>query len=110
MARKQPKLMTLEEQRRMENRSMDRGKKLLAGCLLGAAIVLLNWTALPGIGSLTAAAVALAAAVIFRLKQLPLKPFLRLFLTAVALLAGLYLLGRGVLEILLNLSLTQTVG
>jgi|GEM_PF-2811294 len=103
MASKQPRLMTLEEQRRRQNRSTDRGKKLLAGCLLGLAIVLSNWMTLPGIDSLVVAAVALAVAVMAQLRQVPFTPPIRLLISLVAAVVGLYFAGRGALQILLHL-------
>ena len=104
MARRQPKLMTLDEQRRVQNRSLDRGKKLLAGCLLGAAVILFNWMALPGIDSLVIAAVVLAVAVLAQLQQVKLRPTGRMLISAVAGIAGLYFAARGVLQIWLNAS------
>ena len=88
----------------MQNRSLDRGKKLLAGCLLGAAVVLMNWMALPGIDSLVIAAVALAVAVLAQLQQIRLNPTGRMLISVIAGLAGLYFAARGVLQIWINAS------
>jgi len=94
--------MTLDDQRREQNRGLDRGKKLIAGCLLGAAFVLYQWNALPGFFSFAAACVLLAGAVAAQLRQIPLAPPLRLLLTLVLGVSGAYFAARGVLETLLT--------
>ena len=101
MAYKKTRLMTLEDRRREQSHQLDRGKKLLAGCLVGAAMILYGWNAQDGFFSLTFACVLLAAALVAQLQQVPLGRFFRLLLTVGFAAAGAWFAVRGILEILL---------
>jgi len=101
MKRKQTRFMTLEDRRREQNRQLDRGKKLAAGCLIGAALILYGWSAQPAFFSMMVGCVLLACALIAQLRQVPIAPPLRLLLGLGFGVTGAWFAARGVLQLLI---------
>ncbi len=93
------KFTTLPEQQRAANRSLDREKKILAGCLIGAAFVFFRWSSYPGFWQLMIASLAFAAVIAVHIRQFGVTGFLKLLLTVVLLIVGGYFLVNGVLTL-----------
>lgn len=87
-------LGTLADQQRIRNSTLDRGKKIVVGCLCGAAFVFSRWSALPAYEYLMFACLLLAAAVAINLRQLRLRGFFCVILTAILGICGLYFFGK----------------
>jgi len=91
-----PKLTTLPEQQRRQRASIDRGKKLAAGSLIGLGLIFLNWSSWPGFPQLAAAMFVFAGSVLLWLRQLSLRRFARLLGSLLLLSIGIYLAARGI--------------
>lgn len=95
---RKPKLMTLEEQERAHNRSLDRGKKLIGSCFLSIAVFLFTWSSeYPGFERLGIAAACIGGMVLIHLKQLKLGGYTKVFLTVILFVAMLYFGRQGML-------------
>lgn len=95
---KKPRLMTLNDQKREQNRALDRGKKLIGSCFIAVAVMLFSWSSgYPGFLQLGIAAACLGGTVLVHLKQLNIDGFMRWILTAVLFLAALYFGRQGVM-------------
>lgn len=88
---KKPRLMTLNDQKREQNRSLDRGKKLIGSCFIALAVMLFSWSSgYPGFFQLGIAAACLGGMVLVHLKQLNIGGLIRWILTAALFAAALY--------------------
>ena len=93
--------MTLEDQKREQNRSLDRGKKFIGSCFISVAVILFTWSSgYIGFSRLALAALCLGGMVLVHLKQLNIGGFMRWVLTAAFGLGALYFGRQGVLLVL----------
>ena len=103
---KKTRLMTLEDQKREQNRSLDRGKKFIGSCFVAIAVMLFTWSAdYPGFMLLGIAAACLGGMVLVHLKQLKTGDLMRWVLTAVFGAGALYFGRLGVLMVLVSSAL-----
>jgi hypothetical protein len=104
MARK-TEFTTLAQQQRRANSSLDRGKKIAVGCLVGASFVFFNWSgSYAGFSQLMIACLAVAGAIAAQMRQVSLRPSARLMISVVLVVIGFYFGVTGILSAMAGLA------